>query len=279
AVPIEDGVVLHYTERGTGEPIIFVHGLSSDLSFWSRQVEEFAKKGYRAIAYSRRYNHPNDNELRPDHSAIVEAADLARFIKKLDLEQAHVVGFSYGALTALVLALDHPELVRSVTLAEPPIVSWLDDLPGDNAGAGKAHRKKLMNEGIRPTKMAFDSGNEEKAMRTMMDCIGGKGTFDAFPEFVKMKCRQNVREMIAIVSSKAPYPDIDRERVRKLAVPTLILSGRDTVATAKWTDPELERLVPERFRKRVVLDGASHIMWVQRPVQSRNAVLAFLQGK
>ncbi|MBT5019211.1 MAG: alpha/beta hydrolase [Planctomicrobium sp.] len=278
-LPIGNGVSLHFVERGEGDPIIFVHGLMDDYSGWLRQLEGFAKQDYRAIAYSRRYNYPNKNRLRANHSALVEADDLAAFIRNLKLPKAHIVGYSYGAYTALILALEHPELVRTLTLGEPPLVPWLTDLPGDKSEAGKMHLEKLMEQGINPTKAAFELGRDEIAMRTMFDCIGGAGAFERLPEFVKDKCRRNVTELKAIASSNAPYPFVDRKKVRSLAVPTLILSGSKSVAVAKYTDSELERLIPEHSRKRIVLVGATHIIWVQQPVQCRNAVLNFIRDK
>lgn len=278
-VPIGDGVTLHYVERGEGEPIIFIHGLIDDYSVWLRQLEGFANEDYRAIAYSRRHNYPNENRIRPNHSASLEADDLAAFVRKLKLQKAHIVGHSYGGYTALFLALKYPDLVRTVTLAEPPIVPWLADLPDDQSEAGKAQLVKLMSQGVDPAKAALESGDEETAIRTMFDCIGGKGKFDALPQFVKEKCRRNISELKAFIFSDDRYPNVDREHVRRLAVPTLILSGSNSVATAKFTDAELERLIPEQSRKRVVFQGATHIMWIEQPVQFREAVLEFIRGK
>src|SRR5215831_12658775 len=120
-VAISDGVELHYVERGKGVPVLFIHGTLGDYSVWDGQLGPFAER-YRVVAYSRRYNYPNTNKLRPQHSAVVEAEDLAAFIKKLDLGKVHVVGHSYGGYAALFLAARHPELVRTLTLAEPPVV-------------------------------------------------------------------------------------------------------------------------------------------------------------
>ena len=43
-MPVGDGVVLHYVERGKGDPIIFIHGLMSDYSFWMRQLDGFPER-------------------------------------------------------------------------------------------------------------------------------------------------------------------------------------------------------------------------------------------
>ena len=115
------GITLHYVDLGKGVPVIFVHGSLSDGSYWADQVGEFAKH-YRAIAYSRRYNYPNNNPAVAGYSAVEDAKDLAALTKALDLGRVVVIGHSYGALTALVLAAKHPELVRALVLPEPPSV-------------------------------------------------------------------------------------------------------------------------------------------------------------
>ena len=277
-VTVGDNVSLHYVERGKGEPIIFVHGLGGDYSVWLRQLDAFAASDFLAISYSRRYNHPNKNTLRPNHSAIIEAGDLASLIRKLNLKKAHIVGHSYGAHTALILALQHPKLVHTVTLAEPPIGSWLNDLPDAQSDAGKAHLQKLLTHGVHPAKRAIEAGNQEVAIRTMLDCIAAKPVYDGLPKFVKNRMMRNINELKALVSSPEIYPPVDRDQVRRLAVPTLILSGEKTLAMAKFTDAELERLIPKQWQTRVVLPGASHIMWVEQPVQSREAVLQFIRN-
>ena len=278
-VSLDNKVTLHYAEQGTGEPIIFVHGLTGDSSYWTHQVEAFAKKNYRAITYSRRYNFPNDNQSRPNHSAAVDAEDLAGLIRKLGLKKTHVVGFSFGGYSALLLAIKHPELVQTLTLAEPPLAPWLSSLPGEQSQAGRLQSQKLLKEGVIPARAAFKAGNDELAMRTMIETISGKGVFEKIPKSALERIRRNVKEMKAVITSRSAYPFIPREKVRQLKVPTLILSGSKTVATARYTDPELERLLPERSRKRIILKDATHNMWMEQPENCRTAVLGFIKDK
>jgi pimeloyl-ACP methyl ester carboxylesterase len=109
-IAVRDEVELSYEEHGQGTPVVFVHGSLSDGSYWHDQLAHFAEAGFRAIAYSRRYNVPNRNKPRPGYSAVVDADDFAALIQKLHLGKVDVVGHSYGALTALFLAVRHPEL-------------------------------------------------------------------------------------------------------------------------------------------------------------------------
>ncbi len=157
---IPGGVRLYYVTAGLGAPVIFVHGSLSDYGYWQGQMQPFAEK-YRVIAYSRRYDWPNDNPARRGYSAALDAEDLAWFIDGLNLGAAHIVGHSYGALTALFLASRHPQLVRTVTLAEPPAMSLLAHLPGDLAPQGVAMLKDVQAHMVAPMKRAFAKHDTE----------------------------------------------------------------------------------------------------------------------
>jgi pimeloyl-ACP methyl ester carboxylesterase len=116
-----NGTKLEYIEKGQGTPVVFVHGSLNDLRSWNLQMEPFSKL-YRAIAYSRRYHYPNAGPGdSSDYSVNLHADDLASFIRGLRLQRTHIVGSSYGAYVALVLATKNPELVRSLTTGELPI--------------------------------------------------------------------------------------------------------------------------------------------------------------
>jgi len=99
AASIGHGITLHYLDEGAGVPVVFVHGSLSNGGYWADQIGPFSKH-YRAIAYSRRYNHPNTNPARPGYSAVVDSDDLAAFIHTLRYSathgQANAPGLSEG---------------------------------------------------------------------------------------------------------------------------------------------------------------------------------------
>jgi non-heme chloroperoxidase len=263
-VVVGDEVELHYVERGKGVAVIFIHGSLADYSTWDPQLGPVAET-YRAIAYSRRYNYPNTNKLRPNHSAVVEAEDLAAFIKQLDLGKVHLVGHSYGGYTALFMAVKHPELLRTLTLSEPPVV-----FAGDRLEDSKARL-------VQRARAAFERGDPEDAVRTIVDS-SRQGAFDQIPEVFRRLLLRNARELEALVTSDNMYPGLDRDAVRKLAVPTLLLSGEKSPAAQKSVDDELERLLLEKVRQRVIIRDADHGMWFQQPEACRKATLEFLHG-
>jgi len=79
-----NGIELHYIEKGQGEALLLLHGGTGDYRSWNPQIEAFVPD-YRVISYSRRYHYPNQNPLAAvNHSALVEADDLAALLKKLE---------------------------------------------------------------------------------------------------------------------------------------------------------------------------------------------------
>jgi len=265
-VAVADGVELHYVEKGKGVPVVFVHGGYQDYLYWENQLGPFAEK-YRAIAYSRRYNYPNTNKLQPNYSPLVDAEDLAALIKKLDLGKVHVVGSSLGGRVALFFAVKHPELVRSLVLQELPIQFSGD--PPDESGeqARKAQRA------------ALEQGKRKEVIQLAFDNIsGGKAKFDKFPENEQKVMLRNFGEKEASLRSDV-VPEIDRDAVRKITAPTLLMSGEKSPPIWKPFEKELMQLLPEKNRQQVVIKGAEHLMFRTHAEESNKAILEFLKGK
>ena len=124
---------------------------------------------------------------------------------------------------------------------------------------------------------AFDEDDEEKVLRVFFDYFVGEGAVDRLPERVVEGRRQNLKELKALVYSNDMFPIVKREDVSKLKVPVLILSGGRTHGVAKYTDDELERLLPEATSRRVTFENATHMMWLEEPVRSRDTVLRFIR--
>ena len=264
-----NSVELHYLESGKGVPIVFVHGGLDDYRVWAAQLEQFSQN-YRAIAYSRRYNFPNNNpHIRPDHSAIIEAQDLAALIKRLKLGRVHVVGHSYGALTALFLGIKHPELIRSLVLAEPPVLRWAQDKP-----EGRALFGEIMDNFWQPVGEAFRRGQKEQALRLTMNYYAGEGVFDQVPETQRNYWRSNLREWQALTTSRDAFPQLSRADVKRIKATVLMLSGGQTMAILKFIDNELQPLLSNG--ERLVIPNATHEMWSEQPEVCRRTVLAFL---
>ena len=124
-----NGVELSYIEQGTGTPVVFVHGAWMDLRYWEPQRQAIATQ-YRFMAYSLRYH---GTAPWPDagqhYSLATHAADLTTFIRQLHAGPVHLVGLSSGGRLVTMVTVEHPDLVRSLTVLEPPIDELLVDRP------------------------------------------------------------------------------------------------------------------------------------------------------
>ncbi len=263
SVIVSPGVELHYIERGKGAAVIFIHGTLGDYSEWEGQLAPFGQS-YRALAYSRRYNLPNSNALRPNYSATVDAEDLAALIKKLNLGKVHLIGHSYGAYAALLLAVKHPELVRTLVLAEAPVL-----LTGQRVPEAK---ERVLKE----VRAAFANNDPAAAVRAVIDS-NHPGMYDKIPAPYRDQLLRNARELEALVASNEMYPPLDPDAVRKITTPTLLISGANSQPTQKSIDEALARLLPQSHH--ITIPDADHSMWFQQPEACRKAVLEFLRGK
>ena len=113
-----DRVRLHFVERGTGTPLVLLHGNGSMIQdFQSSGLIDLAAKKYRVIAFDRPgFGHserPRSTIWTPEAQADLIAASL----KKIGVPRAIILGHSWGTLVALALALKYPQEVRALVLA------------------------------------------------------------------------------------------------------------------------------------------------------------------
>ncbi|MCC7051771.1 MAG: alpha/beta hydrolase [Gemmatimonadaceae bacterium] len=262
------GVELHYIERGNGVPLVLLHGGQGDYRAWGPHMEALAPH-FRVISYSRRYHYPNHNPIAADHNALVDAEDLAALITELRLGPVHLVGTSYGAFTALALAMAHPTMVRSLVLAEAPILGWATH---DSVASG-LYRDFLAATHV-PAARAFAAGDDEGAIRAFLDAFDGPGTFAALPPERRVSIMQNADYFKAITRATDPYPDVAKDAVARVRVPALVVRGAQTHALDIYVADELARVLPHA--QTVVIPNAGHGSPRQQPKAFLEAVFAFL---
>ena len=198
-----NGDSLHYIEIGKGDPVIFVHGTLDDYRLWYMQMDTFAKN-HRVIAYSRRYAYPNKqvSDDSADYTPAIHAKDLAGFIQTLGLGPVHLVGHSYGAYTALLTTIEHPELVKTLMLGEPPVIPLLQNVAG-----GDTIMNNFMKTSIAPAADAFRSGNNEKGVSVFIGGVTGDSSFfSKMPPEAQAMIMSNVLELRGIALAKKCLP-------------------------------------------------------------------------
>ncbi|MGW1886099.1 alpha/beta fold hydrolase [Streptomyces sp. NPDC001970] len=109
-----NGTDIWVENRGQGPDVLLIAGLSDPAEAWQAQLDGLSD-WYRVIAYDNRGT--GRTPLPPEPMSVAMMADdAAAVLGALQVEKAHVAGFSGGSAIAQELALRHPELVRSLVL-------------------------------------------------------------------------------------------------------------------------------------------------------------------
>jgi pimeloyl-ACP methyl ester carboxylesterase len=111
------GVSLWYQDTGgAGTPVVFLHAASGTGDSWVYQLPAFTAAGYRCITYDRRNwgrSRPSDTGQQPGHGS----DDLHGLVDHLSLDRFHLVATAAGGIVALDYALEHPQRVRGLVVA------------------------------------------------------------------------------------------------------------------------------------------------------------------
>lgn len=111
---------LYVNVAGVGEPLLMIHGIIGDSTFFDGCVA-YLSKNYQTVVYDRRGYGLSNQEKYEDFSVHTQAEDAAQILRDTCQEPAWVLGNSAGGLIALELAISHPELVRGLVLMEPSL--------------------------------------------------------------------------------------------------------------------------------------------------------------
>jgi non-heme chloroperoxidase len=278
-----DGVSLYYERAGSGEPVLFSHGIPTDYRAWNAQVEAFSKS-YSTITYSRRYAAPNrrDGDVT-DSTVAANAADLKGLIEKLGVAPVHLVGHSYGGFVAAYLAADHPDLVRTLILVEPAIATLLVEDPNSsgqmfalligNPGVALSARRFLSGS-LAPSLKALDSGQPKKAVQLNVDGIQNKvGAFTALPDSTKEMMLDNARTIAELRTRLPPF----KAEAGKISCRTLVINGQQSAVWLQRVGELVARSVPRS--EAMTVSGSRHFPHLENPSEFNAEALKFISKR
>jgi pimeloyl-ACP methyl ester carboxylesterase len=111
-----DGMQLHYLDRGTGDVIVLIHGNGMMIEdFLTSGVIDELSQTHRVIVFDRPgFGYSDRPGFPADWTADRQADVIAKALAQLGIKSADVAGHSIGTQIAIALALNHPDLVRSL---------------------------------------------------------------------------------------------------------------------------------------------------------------------
>jgi pimeloyl-ACP methyl ester carboxylesterase len=196
---------------GEGPDVLLIGGLGDTVESWQFQLDGLADR-YRLTAFD---NRGAGRTAMPQGPVSVEAMadDAAGVLQALGIPSAHVAGFSGGSIIAQQLALNHPELVRSLVLQSTFAVM-------DPYLRSLALFFRWLVE-VAPSERAF---LEAFFLTIYTPRAHNDGTVDQFiEEVLAFPYKQTTEDMQGFIDAVVGYDATDR--LPQIAAPTLVLAG------------------------------------------------------
>jgi 3-oxoadipate enol-lactonase len=256
-----NGVSLAVEVRGHGPAVLFIHGYPVDHSIWTHQLA--ALDGWSRIAPDLRGMGQSD---APDlgYSMETYAADLAALLDLLGVEQAVLIGHSMGGYIAFEFLRRWRNRVRGLILVDSRAES---DTP-----EGKRSRDSA-------AALAREQGAEAIA-DAMLSRILGRTTQADAPATVErvraLMAASPVAGLVGALAAMRERPDSTALLSELNGLPTLVIVGDEDELTPPTQARAMADAIPGASL--VVIRSAGHLPTVERPVETSDAIVAFLEG-
>lgn len=263
-----NGVELYYDTVGAGETLVLTHGSWTDGSGWAPSVPNLAER-YRVVTWDRR-GHSRSQDGNGPGSRDEDGADLAGLIEYLDCGPVHLVGNSYGAIVALTVVIDRPDLVASAAVHEPPLFGLLQGTPDpDIAEALVAMQKPLQSVAA-----LIEAGDHGAAAELFIDGVAlGPGSWAQLPESFRALIGGNAGTYLDELHDPTALM-IDTTALARTSVPLQLTYGTASPRLFSAVIDQLASLVPTARVE--VLRDVGHIPHATHPDLWTARLLAFL---
>ena len=257
----QDGTEIAYALAGRrdGEPLLMIHGLGADSRGWILQKRALASR-YRLVMVD---NRGVGRSGRPDgpYDLEVMAVDAVTALDHAGYGSAHVVGASMGGIIAQVLAVRHPEKVRTLTLACTACrhFGWRRELLADWAD------------------MAQTFGMREFVRRNLRWMVGPRSlrrTWPAMAVLGPLAFNVPVASFVAQVEAILNIDDHLRTELEAIVAPTLVMVGSQDVLTTQGDSEEIAERIPGA--ELAVVRGGAHLFMVEHAGEFNRTVADFL---
>ena len=250
--------MLHHTTLGDGPPLLIAHGLFGSGRNWGAIAKRLSDVR-RVVAVDMR-NH-GESEWSDDHSYAAQARDLAEVIEAQG-GAADVIGHSMGGKAAMVLALERPEAVTSVLVA-------------DIAPRAYGHTQRDLIEAMRGVDLSAVERRSQADAR-LAEAVPDRGVRAFLLQSLDVaegRWRLNLDALDAAMDDLVGWSEPEG----RYDGPTLFLRGGASEYVSEEDEPAIRRLFPEARVETV--PKAGHWLHAERPDEFEAAARAFLSPR
>jgi benzoate-CoA ligase family protein len=256
-----NGVELEYELKGSGEPVLLIHGSHIARSFLTLLTQPSLAEKYTLIRYHRR-GFLGSSPARGPVSIKDQAADARALLEYLHMSPAHVVGHSYGGSIALQLAVDAPTHVHSLILLEAALTT-------------APHWKAVREINVATTER-YRQGDWEAAVDAF---LGGPAEERSIMiRNVPGSLEQAIRDMDTYFNVEVPAHDawhFTEAEGKQITQPVLFIQASDAQVFYRECRDQIQQWMPQT--EVVVLQDATHMLHIQQPTGAAALMVEFLK--
>jgi pimeloyl-ACP methyl ester carboxylesterase len=258
------GIELEYEIRGTGDPVVLIHGSFIADGLRPLLAEPSLTEHCQVFLYYRR-GFAGSTHLDGPISMAQQAADCRAFLEHVGVERAHFVGHSYSGNIAIQLALDAPDVVQSIALLEPALFA-VPSTP------------ELM-ESFTPAFQMYEAGDKAGAIDGCLRIVFGPGYRGVLDRVVPGAFAQAVADADTFFQFEMPalqqwtFTQADAGRIEQ---PVLSVLG--SKSHTHWIGRrEVHELVQAWFPRTepFVLRGAAHALQIENATDMAKGLAGF----
>lgn len=244
-----DGVKIQYVVRGKGEPVVLVHGFAANhlLNWQVPGIIDALSERYKVIALDNRGHGGSGKPHDPSKYGSAMVDDVVRLLDHLDIEKAHIVGYSMGAFITNKLVATHPERVISATLGGG---GWMRSEDGRLAVLNALAASLENGDGITPLLVALTPEGRLQPNQEQLELTN------------RMVLAMNDPKALAAVARGMPGLSVKQEQLKANEVPVLALIG--DIDPLKAGVEELSEVMLNL--EVVVIEKADHMTAFNSPV-------------
>jgi pimeloyl-ACP methyl ester carboxylesterase len=230
-----NGADVEYDVRGSGEPVVFIHGAVLSDGFLPVIEQAGIAENFRIVNYRRR-GYAGSSRAPAGMTMQGWAGDCIALLNHLGIASAHVAGHSFGAGIALQMAIDAPTRVRKLALLEPPLLSLVP-----SGGP--------FTEWAASVREIYDSG--DKTAATDMVLAGAYGqdyrrfTDGALPAGAFYRAVSDIDTYFQVELGAMQHWNISTEGLKDIQRPVLSMRGSDTLSVFFEGADLLQQWIPE----------------------------------
>ncbi|MHA1914585.1 MAG: alpha/beta fold hydrolase, partial [Promethearchaeota archaeon] len=249
-------IEMYYEITGEGDPLLLIHGLGSSTRDWEEQVPVFSTK-YQVITIDLRGHGKTDKPKGP-YSIKMFAEDIAELLNILEIKLVNVLGISLGGGVAFQIAVDFPDLVKSLIIVNSTPEVRVDSF-------------KQKREFIKRTIIIKLVG-----MKKMGEVLAPRLFIKPEMEDKRLKLIERWMEndkkayLAALYTLKGWSV---RNQISNIKCPTLVI-GSDEDYTPSSIKEEYTALIPNA--KFIEIEDARHAVPMEKPEEFNEIIMKFL---